>query len=225
MQPQAAKPQWVSPPIHTGLFSSLGLLVADTEYQLVTPFRPEFSDPSALAREFSHLADNVSAKLAHATAGSVKIERILDMRYRGQRFDLRIALPEGEIDENLISEVYARFHAEHRKTYGRAGTDEMIEIVNARVRGFVPNPVTIDQALSSESVPGFEATERICRFLEEMTTPVISRFHLDESPRPGPLVIEDMDSTTLIPPGATAHLDKFHNIIITWTSTLHEVAK
>ena len=49
-----------------------------------------------------------------------------------------------------------------------------------------------------------------------MTTPVISRFQLSGIPRPGPLVVEDMDATTLVPPGATAHLDSFNSIIITW---------
>lgn len=214
-------------PLHTGLFSSLGLLVADTEYQLVAPYRAEHAEPSELGRAFDDLVEHVTGKLTNTTidTDTVQIERILDMRYHGQRFDLRIPLPDGPVDEDLIREAYGRFHAEHHKTYGRSGTDEMTEIVNVRVRGFVPNPVTIDQALASDSIPAFEESSRVCRFAEDVGTPVISRFHLTDQPRLGPLIIEDMDSTVLVPPGATAHLDKFHNIIITWTSTHDEVTK
>lgn len=211
-------------PMHTGLFSSIGLLTADTEFQLVTPFQSGFNDLTALAREYADLAKRIEEELAKATPGDIILERILDMRYRGQRFDLRVELPDGDIDTELMAEAFARFHAEHRKTYGRAGNDDMIEIVNVRVRGRVPNTVTIEQALVSEPNSTFGPTERMCRFDDEMSTPVISRFHLTEEPRRGPLVIEDMDSTTLVPPGADAHLDRFHNIIITWTS-LHEVEK
>ncbi|BBY85751.1 hydantoinase/oxoprolinase family protein [Mycolicibacterium tokaiense] len=195
-------------PVHTGLFSSLGLLVADTEYQLVAPFRS-----GQLAEAFDELSAAVTAKLDCTT---VEIERILDMRYRGQRFDLRIPLPDGPVDDDLLGEAFQAFHAEHRRTYGRSGTDDMIEIVNLRVRGFVPNPVTIDRALTADSIPGFDETTRVCRFTEDIATPVISRFHLSDRPRTGPLVIEDMDSTTLVPPGASAHLDMFNNILITW---------
>lgn len=214
-------------PLHTGLFSSLGLLVADTEYELVVPFRGEHAASRELGHAFDELVTGVIRKLTTSAVAidTIEIERILDMRYRGQRFDLRISLPDGTVEDELIRVAYKRFHAEHHKTYGRSGSDEMIEIVNVRVRGFVRNPVTIDQALAAERVPTFVESARVCRFTEDVDTPVISRFHLSDEPRLGPLIVEDMDSTVLVPPDATAHLDAFHNIIITWTPTLNEVTK
>jgi N-methylhydantoinase A len=212
-------------PMHTGLFSSLGLLVADTEYQVVAPFHAEFANPTALNTETNRLIAQVRDKLSAKSVPDVVIERILDMRYRGQRFDLRIPLPEGEINGSLMARAFARFHAEHQKTYGRAGSDDMVEIVNVRVRGFLPNPVTMEQALATKAIPAFDASTRQCRFTEDVQTPVISRFHLNQTSTAGPLIIEDMDSTVLVPPGASARLDAFHNIVITWTSTHHEVSK
>ncbi|MCZ4551476.1 hydantoinase/oxoprolinase family protein [Gordonia rubripertincta] len=201
-------------PVHTGLFSSLGLLVADSEYQTVTPFRSEHLSLDVFAEEFDTLAALVTD---HLGADSVRIDRILDMRYHGQRFDLRIPLPEGTIDDALMHEVKQRFHAEHHKTYGRSGADDLVEIVNIRVRGFVPNNVTIDQALTLPATDNGPRRERMCRFDVPISTPVISRRHLTRTPEAGPLVIEDMDSTTLVPPGTTAHLDEYNNIIISWT--------
>lgn len=204
-------------PVHTGLFSSLGLLVADSEYQTVTPFRSELQLTDAFAEEFEKLAATVRRHLDDD--GNIHVERILDMRYHGQRFDLRIPLPAGKIDDYLMAEVKQRFHTEHHKTYGRSGTDDLIEIVNLRVRGVVPNKITIDQALTLPDIDPGERRARICRFDTTVNTPVISRQHLTLDPEPGPLVIEDMDSTTLVPPGATAHLDEFNNIIIIWSDT------
>ena len=126
-------------------------------------------------------------------------------------------MPEGKIDDALMREVKQRFHAEHHKTYGRSGADDLVEIVNIRVRGFVPNKVTIDQALTLTDTDPGDRRVRDCRFETTISTPVIARAHLTGTPEAGPLVIEDMDSTTLVPPGTTAHLDEYNNIIISWT--------
>jgi N-methylhydantoinase A len=45
-------------------------------------------------------------------------------------------------------------------------------------------------------------------------TPVVGREDLDERPRPGPLLIDEYDATTLVPPGCPAHLDAHGNIVI-----------
>ena len=48
-----------------------------------------------------------------------------------------------------------------------------------------------------------------------LATPVLARTDLDRLPRPGPLLIDEYDATTLVPPGATASLDGHGNILIT----------
>lgn len=204
-------------PVHTGLFSSLGLLVADTEYQVAAPYSPEMRDLTVLADQFEELRTKALARLALA-AEEVSVERLMDIRYRGQRFELRIPLPAGPIDEQLVAATFDRFHAEHLKTYGRAGGDELIEVVNLRVRAVMANPVGIDQALTLPSGEARPQTSRVCRFESDIETPVRRRRHLGAEPKAGPMVIEDMDSTTLVPPGAYAHLDGHNNIIITWNS-------
>ncbi|MGW3473006.1 hydantoinase/oxoprolinase family protein [Saccharopolyspora sp. NPDC000995] len=211
--------QKVVVPVHTGLFSSLGLLVADTEYQVAAPYNPEMHDLTVLADQFEGLRAEVLARLAPANAEAITIERLMDIRYRGQRFELRIPMPDGHIDEQLVAATFNRFHTEHLKTYGRASGDELIEVVNVRVRGVVPNPVSIDQALALPSGGPRPPTSRVCRFESDIETPVIQRTHLDAEAKAGPMVIEDMDSTTLVPPGAYAHLDGHNNIIITWNSS------
>ena len=210
-------------PVHTGLFSSLGLLVADTEYQVVAPYTSIFDDIAVLADQFELLEKEVVDRLSSSTTKDVSIERLLDMRYRGQRFELRISLPDGAVDDDLIAAAFARFHAEHFKTYGRASGDDLVEIVNLRIRGSIVNPIGIDKALTLPATDPGQQSTRTCRFADDIETPILRRAHLTADPVSGPFVVEDMDSTTLVPPGATAHLDKFNNIVINWNNA--EVAE
>ncbi|MGC0420127.1 hydantoinase/oxoprolinase family protein [Embleya sp. AB8] len=201
-------------PVYPGLFSSLGLLVADTERHELAPYRPEFAEVSGLDAEFARLAATVRAQLG----ADAVVDRLLDMRYRGQRFELRIPVPDGDLTDDLLAEVRARFHAEHERTYGRAGTDELVELVNLRVRGRVRTPVSIADVLSLPAVAERPAGTRTCRFAETVPTPVIGRSALGTEPVDGPMIIEDMDATTLVPPGARVHRDHFNNIVITWSA-------
>ncbi|WP_326569384.1 hydantoinase/oxoprolinase family protein [Amycolatopsis rhabdoformis] len=197
-------------PAHPGLFSSLGLLVADTERHEVAPYRPE----TALQQEFDRLTALVTTELGPDAV----VERQLDLRYRGQRFELRVRLDDGEVTEELLAAARARFHAEHERTYGRAGTDDLVELVNLRVRGKLPSGVSIEDVLRLPAGAGRRPSTRECRFGEPVPTPVLGRTDLGPEPVDGPLVIEDMDATTLVPPGARARRDRFHNIVITWSA-------
>ncbi|MFG1908789.1 hydantoinase/oxoprolinase family protein [Kribbella sp. NPDC048928] len=202
-------------PVYPGLFSSLGLLVADTERHELTPYRTELSDVTALAAEFDQLAGKVRAELGPEAV----VDRLLDMRYRGQRFELRIRVPDGDLTDDLLAETRARFHAEHKRTYGRAGTDDLVELVNLRVRGAVPTPVSIADVLNLPDDADRAPDTRECRFDENLPTPVVPRTALGADPVDGPMVIEDMDATTLVPPGARVHRDRFNNIVITWSAS------
>jgi len=207
-------------PAYPGLFSSLGLLVADTERQHALPFHPSFSDTKLLAEAFGEMEAATLLELADqgTDANAVVIDKLLDMRYHGQRFELRIALPAGGVDDDSLAHARQRFHAEHHRTYGRSGADELVEIVNLRVRGRSPNPTSIERILASSSHHTREAEVRMCRFDDDLETPVVTRAALGPLPVAGPLIIEDMDSTTLVPPGANCHLDALNSIVISWTS-------
>ncbi|WP_413106086.1 MFS transporter [Streptomyces sp. Inha503] len=109
-------------PVHTGLFSSLGLLVADTERQAVAPHRADLDALDLLGAEFDRMAKEVTEALREAAPSAhTEVQRVLDMRYRGQRFELSVTVPDGKPAPGLMASVRRRFHAEHHRTYGRAG--------------------------------------------------------------------------------------------------------
>ncbi|SFO22703.1 hydantoinase/oxoprolinase family protein [Amycolatopsis rubida] len=201
-------------PAHPGLFSSLGLLVADTELHEIAPYREELADIDALATEFAALTAKVTAELGE----NAVLERLLDLRYRGQRFELRIRLDDGDLTEDLLAAARARFHAEHQRTYGRAGGDDLVELVNLRVRGVVPSTVPLEDVLRPAPDDDRTPSTRECRFAAMTRTPVLRRADLGAEPVEGPVIVEDMDATTLVPPGARVHRDQFCNIVITWSA-------
>jgi N-methylhydantoinase A len=202
-------------PVHPGLFSSLGLLVADVERYSLAHHRADLDEPGALEAEYDRLATEVTRELA-ASDRTVRVGRFADVRYRGQRFELRIGVPEGPLDGDALAGVRARFHAEHLRTYGRAGQDDLVEIVTLRVRGRVAAGAALEDVLTAPLPQPRPARHRTCRFDTLVDAEVIDRASLGAAPRPGPLVIEDMDSTTLVPPGAAAHRDELNNIVIRW---------
>jgi N-methylhydantoinase A len=204
-------------PVRPGLFSSLGLLVADIERQHVTPCGGD-TGLEAVRDGIVRMEEAVRADLAGASelSAAVEIEHLLDMRYRGQRFELRVALPDGPVSEEALALARNHFHAEHRRTYGRAAADELVEIVNIRVRGRIVNDLEVTGALAIDEDFRLAAPTRLCHFDQSLETPVITRSGLGPEPLPGPLIVEDMDSTTLVPPGARAHRDQLNNIVIEW---------
>ena len=203
-------------PMHTGLFSSLGLLVADRQLQAVAP-APAAPDPAGIGRLCGELEQSVRAELAATTEETPTVQRQLDMRYRGQRFELSATLAGGPVTEGTLAAARAAFHDEHFKTYGRRGEDSLVEIVNVRVRATIENPTSMHDVLTPFAT-GVSRTTRACFFDRPAETPVLSRFALTAEPQPGPLVIEDMDATTLVPPGAAAHLDQHNSIVIQWNT-------
>jgi N-methylhydantoinase A len=206
-------------PRHPGLFSSVGLLTADTERHLVRPYTDEHQDVPTLARHIDEMENQLRADLSahHVPLDNVEVARVLDMRYQGQRFELRITMPDGAVDETALKQCTVAFHAEHQRTYGRSGPDELVEVVNVRVVIRLPNDCQIASVLSPvDDQPLRGSGVRTCRFESDVATPVITRDAIPLEPVAGPAVVEDMDSTILVPPGATYHRDWLSNIVIDW---------
>lgn len=96
--------------------------------------------PDELGRRIAPLADEVRGELRREGfgGGRLEVERELEMRYRGQSYEVRVPWDGGGGDEDLR----ARFHERHRRVYGHADPDAPVEIVTvrARARGRVDPP-------------------------------------------------------------------------------------
>jgi N-methylhydantoinase A/oxoprolinase/acetone carboxylase beta subunit len=193
-------------PSHPGITSATGLLTGDLRYDTMqTVFAVEGEiDASALNGNFGELAAELSDRLRRdgAAEDEITIERLLDCRYAGQGYELRIPVgPEGFGEQTLRS-----FHRAHEAEYGHRFSDP-IEIVNLHVTAWGPRPRlrhvqvpsgSLDQAMIDVTASVWQVDDA----LTELPTRRLSRedLPLDET-IPGPAVIYQQDTTIAVPPG------------------------
>jgi N-methylhydantoinase A len=145
----------------------------------------------------------------------INIESYLDMRYRGQSYELTIPVTK---DSQTSDEITERFHQFHKKTYGyeRVGVD--LEIVNLRVRatGIVIPPHLTCQPLEETSPSDAFKYSRVVIFPSgQQEIP----FYQGELLKPGniisgPAIVLRVDTTILIGPGDSGSVDSFGNLIV-----------
>jgi len=200
-----------------GVFSAVGLLEADMEHHLVRTFNRLLAetDEVELRAGFALLEDEAAAMLREEGRTAAAILRSIDLKYLGQSFELTAAMPEAGTSD-IGREIAERFESEHERTYGHRAAGDPIQIVNLRMTARVQSgdrpPVVIRGGASSASRnrPAYFGRRQGL-----VSTPVIGRGDLDRKPRPGPLLVEEYDATTLVPFGCTACIDSLNNIVIT----------
>ncbi len=209
-------------PPSAGLFSSFGLLYADVEHHYSRTFRRMLrtADPAELHQVWEAMADEARAQLR---ADGFRDDQILtrraaNMHYKGQIYELTVPVADGEIDAAAVAAMDEAFGQEHETTYGhRAGPEEPVELVNVQVVGQgLPDRPNVPDRVVAEREEASGGGARKAYFGPDMgwlETPILARRELAEG-REGPAIVEEYDSTTVIPPGATARLDDYGNIVI-----------
>ena len=206
-----------------GVFSAVGLLEADPEYHFVQTFiSPARSiDPAAINNAYRGLRERASQALEADAIIPAEAEwtRQADLRYSGQAYELTVDVPgdssSDDLDARALAEVVSRFHREHERTYGHKSEANAVDFVNLRYSARFATDMPPPQAIVDSG--GESADERPVYFGPEsghITTPIMTRSGLSESPLTGPLIVEEYDATTVVPPGASARLDAGGNIII-----------
>ncbi|WGF86576.1 hydantoinase/oxoprolinase family protein [Marinivivus vitaminiproducens] len=213
-------------PLYPGLTSALGLMTTDLRYDaLKTAFQIKGSyDLLRLAGDLGALEADIAGRFAHGGVArdAIRFERSADVRYVGQGYELRVPLGDALPDETALAALEEAFHRRHEQEYGHRFADSPIEIVNLRLTGRAEVP-TIGR-------PAFPSGERLADALIRETRCVFRRngetvslatgfYHRDRLPigedLPGPVVILQTDSTTLVPPGWRARLDPSGNLLLT----------
>jgi N-methylhydantoinase A len=125
-------------PPHPGVASALGLLLSDVRYDLRRSWVRETARirPADLRREVARLDREARGLLRGAGYERGRVDALVDMRYRGQAFELTVPL-RGATPDGLARTERA-FHALHRRAYGHAQPVAETEVVTLRVRGTGP---------------------------------------------------------------------------------------
>jgi 5-oxoprolinase (ATP-hydrolysing) len=222
---EVGTPYVVVPP-YPGIAAAMGLIATDMvyEYAATTYQRLSTLDTAALQSRFEELEAQAARQLEEddVPADRVVIQRIVDARYLGQGYELRVDVASGAIDESWVERVRADFHDSHEREFTRRFEDSDIEIPNIRVRGIGLMPELVTPQLESSG----ESPDEALRFegeawflvdgtLEQLPTRYYDREALEAGNRlDGPAIVNQYDSTTVIPPGVSARVDASGNIVI-----------
>ena len=213
-------------PLFPGLFSALGLMMADLRYDYVqsVPGRLDAIDVAELQRKYDVLAAGVATEAAseNLDLGFLKLERFADLRYQRQTSALTLAVPDTLSPSSFVATMTERFHQEHERTYGYRRHDEPITFVNLRLKVYAPTKsITFAEIAESfrKSVSRSNQSDetRAVYFgptCGERQTRILSRAALINRTLEGPLVLEEFDTTVVVPPGWTASLDQLGNILL-----------
>ena len=205
-------------PSRPGLLSATGLLRANLRHDLVTPvYRDENSigngDLESLFQELE--ANAVEALLGDGVpTENHRYERSIDIRYFGQEYSLAVPIAAGE----SLATAIERFHERHEHTFGHASSDVLTEVVAVRLLANGTRALDPPEPELPET-PGEPVATREVLFATEggrVETAIFDRASLAVNQViEGPAIVEQLDTTTVIPPGFEAEVHPTGSLIIT----------
>jgi N-methylhydantoinase A len=218
-----------------GVFSALGLLWADLRADFSKTARKNLNAENAAAVQamLDHLDAEARQWLANekVPVGRRLLARSADMRYPLQNYEINVALPSGPIDAGWLKRAADAFHAAHQRLYSYCDRGEQVQIVNLRVAAVGQTehvkPRLIERGPASPKTA--QKSERHVRFQESaalQTCPIYERERLlAGNVVSGPAVIEQADSTILVPLSFHALIDPHGRLIMTRGSTAAEKSR
>ena len=211
-------------PPHPGTLCSLGLLLADTKFDLSRTMVLDgvAENVPEIARQFESMTQQGNALLDKEGVPQERrrFEYFLDMRYQRQNFEICIPVPTGEMTEETLEQVLESFHAEHKRSYGYCKKDAVVQIVNYRVSaiGIIDKPELKPEPLRPETNLPEPIAYRQVLFQGQdyyVKTPVYQREDFVPGQSiPGPCICEQMDTTLVVPANWVIHVDGYHNLKI-----------
>jgi N-methylhydantoinase A len=211
-------------PRNPGILCAMGLLLADLRADFaVTRLLPL---PSSVIGEVeaivAELRRRCTAWFAEAgiRADARRVALSVDMRYAGQNYELSVPLPEGPVTPATIDGLAGGFTAEHQRLYGFIAEEEPMQLVTFRAEATgVVRKADIRPTAEGGPDPCAAEIGRRDVWLREaggfVSCPLYDRERLAAGNRlEGPAIVEQMDATTSIVPGATATVDPYLNLLL-----------
>jgi N-methylhydantoinase A len=189
-------------PAVAGLFSAVGLLFARPEFHEVRSCHLDVDevDPATVASLLGEMEEVLTRSFSGR--GAPTWVRTADLRYGGQSWEIEVGLPEGPVDRQLLTELRARFEDEHEVLYGvRGRPGSPVELRAVRLAALGPSAVApaydVADPLSRERQP----TRWVWLDGAGEDVPVRSRASVGGEPEPGPLLVDEYDTTVVVPHG------------------------
>jgi N-methylhydantoinase A len=193
-------------PFLPGAFSAYGILVSDIRMSLSKSIiRPFLDYQDKIQGELEKLKDLARSDLKEQNIDEKAVQFLfsVDLRYKGQSYEINV-----DLREDLISE----FNKKHKQLYGYSIPSEPLELVNVRLQVISPRKkITPTPKNNGDNQP--KGNREVLFEHGQFTTPIYLRDNLKPGfSQKGPCIIEEETATTVIPPGISYHIDS-HGVI------------
>jgi N-methylhydantoinase A len=199
-------------PALPGALSAYGILHSDIikDYSRTVVWKIDERVPERRLRaELGQMEKKAAAEFRHeGWKEKLHFEPSADVRYAGQGFELNLP---------VNADLLHQFHSEHHRRYGYSHPERKIELVTLRLRARMKSPSATSRLPRAGKYKVPENREKRAVIFSSQRTPtaIIDR----DSLRPqeelrGPAVITEYSATTVVPPGASFHLDRPGNLVV-----------
>jgi N-methylhydantoinase A len=219
---QALKIPSVMLPAAAGVTAALGLLAAEVKFDVTRTYVKRIGDVAlhyahAMFRAMQAQAEQVLRE--SAVSGPVTIRRSVDARYLGQGYELSVGLPPGELTDDDMTRLRDDFDRAYAARYGYGSPAEHVEIVNWRLSAVgAGRRLELPRYDQRGSIDAALIGRRPAYFPEKggyVETPIYDRDRLFAGAElHGPAVIEERESTTVLPPGCGGRVDELGTLIV-----------
>jgi N-methylhydantoinase A len=214
---ELAIPVVIVPP-NPGVTSALGCLLVDIQHDLAESYicPAEAAEPAAIEAEFARLEKEAWERMAHedVAVADVVMHRAVDMMYRGQWRSLAVPAPSPVTN---VGDLVAAFHAQHEREYNFRRDTAPVDLyrLNLQAIGIVPKAALAEYEPGDSTAPPRGHRNVWFGRPEPCETAIYWRPDLAAGAKiEGPAIIEQLDSTVLVPPGTLAEIDRFLNVVM-----------
>lgn len=215
-------------PLAPGTFSAYGLITADARYDTYRSYVTQTSraDPEVMQRIYNELQREATGEIVKLgfKKEEIVVHYEIHMRYTGQAHEVVLKIPaetlQREIDRESLHSLEAMFHQHHKDLFGHSSPGGLVEFITLSVTAIGP----IEKVAMYEIKEGPENADKALKgirrvYFEEFhgygDCKTYDRYRLEaNNVIHGPAIVEQMDTTIVIPPRQTARVDRFGNIII-----------
>ncbi|MBV8054052.1 MAG: hydantoinase/oxoprolinase family protein, partial [Deltaproteobacteria bacterium] len=217
-------------PLYPGLFSALGLLLADYRHDYIAAIAAPLASvrTDEIMARYEQLKDRARSEMIAegVNPAAIRFEQQVDLKYGYQMYEMTLPFPDGADSSNLAATLARLFTSAHDQAYGYY-RDDPIELMNVRLRALasaasftfaeLAGRYEAESSQAPKAQRGGMQPERpaFCGPAHGLlTTPLRSRFALN-NPEPGPMIIEEPDTTIVVPPNWIVQRDGFGNLVLT----------
>ncbi len=211
-------------PPSPGVTTALGLLTADVRHDYAQAKVQRAADVDAVDMMSTYEtldSEGVTRLLAEGISrDDIILERSADLRYQGQLYAVTVPVLSNLAEGGSIDDMVRSFHDHHERLYGHCAPEEPVELIALRVRA-IGSQVKPERKVMEPAREPLESAAKARRLVLHggegwVPCPIYDRYRLKRGHSfTGPAIVEEADSTTVLPAGFRAEIDRWGNILIT----------